>query len=223
MMIEKIKLPNNWVCVMVDDSNEYINLPNGEKLKLDISYEPEKHSQTTGVVAKVCEHLFYRRKFNPSMPWDVENEVRAGDVAIFHFLTIRNAQKDGKVMYEDGVKYVFIHYSEIYCVVRGGNPMAVNGWILVEPEEKELPKTTFHIPDIAHKDSETRGIVRCAGAKIKDYHDYDCGEDPDVNVGDRITFRPSDSIPLQYEFHSTLGKKLYRMQRKDVLAILTEV
>lgn len=223
MNIEKLKLPNNWVCVSIDDSNEWINLPNGEKLKLDISYETEKHSQTVGKVVKICDNLFYHKKLIPSHPWKVPMELQEGDIAIFHFLSVSNSKKMGHVMDEDNKRYVFMPYSEIFCAIRDGKVVPVNGWILVEPEEKELPQTTFVIPEMAKGKSETRGTVLYAGAPVEDYKDYDYGHDPEVNVGDKITFKRLDAIPLQYEFHNLLGKTLYRMQRKDVLAILEEV
>lgn len=223
MNIEKIKVPNNWVCIETDNSNEYVKL-GGEKIILDISYAPEQHSQTVGKVVKVCDHIHFSKKSHPSHPYDVPVELKEGDTVIFHFLAVRNAKNEGKQMTQDGKTYSFIPYSEIFCALRGDDVFPVNGWILVEPLEKELPKTSIILTDLSKGSSETHGIVKYIGAKVKDYKDFpNLGEDPDVAVGDKIMFSKLDSIPLQYELHNSLGRLLYRMHRKDVQAILTEI
>jgi co-chaperonin GroES (HSP10) len=220
MNIEKIKVPNNWICVQSDDSNEYVTIGK-EKIKLDISFAPEQHSQTVGKVVKVCDNIHFSKKFHPSHPWDVPVEIQEGDTVIFHFLALKNAKGEGKTFTENGVRYSFIPYSEVFCALRGDEVHPVNGWILVEPFEKELPKTSIILTELSKGKSEERGVVRYAGAKVMGYKDHpQLGEDPEVNIGDSVVFSKLDSIPLQYELHNKLGKLLYRMQRKDVLAIL---
>lgn len=222
MNIEKIKVPNNWICIETDDSNEYVKLGN-EKIIIDTSYAPEQHSQTVGKVVKVCDHIFFSSKSHPSHPYDVPVELKEGDTVIIHFLAVRNAKSEGKQMIVDGKKYSFIPYSEVFCALRGDDVFPVNGWILVEPIEKELPKTSIILTELSKGKSETHGYVRYMGAKVKRYKDHpQLGEDPDVNIGDKVMFSKLDSIPLQYELHNKLGKLLYRMQRKDVQAILIE-
>jgi hypothetical protein len=39
----------------------------------------------------------------------------------------------------------------------------------------------------------------------------------EIKNGDTVFFDSEDSIPIEYGIHNTLGK-LYRMQRKDILA-----
>lgn len=221
--IEKVKLPNNWVCIKVDDSNEWVNLGK-EKIKLDVTFEKEKHAQTVGTVVNVCENIFFSQKSVPSHPWDVPIEIQPGDTVVFHYLTLKNAKDDGKIDHVDGVQYAFIPYADIFCAVRGGEILPVNGWVFVEPE-KDVPNTFLSVPDIAKKDSEITGTILYAGAKAMAYHGKESQgawvwEDPDVSVGDKVFFNSTDAIPLQYEFHSITGKKLYRMRRKDILAVL---
>lgn len=225
MNIEKIKVPANWLCVRYDNSNEHFDLA-GEKMKLDISFEPEKHAQTKGTVIKVCDHLVFNQKNSNSHPFDVDIEIKEGDTVIFHFLTIIQAKKDGKIFIEDGQMYVFMPYERVFCALRGEEVIPVNGYIFVRPDDEPLPKTNLVLPEISKKLSKNTGTVVHAGGKCRGYygiHMAHLGEDPEVNIGDKVIFSELDAIPLEYEFHAILDRDLYRMQRKDVLMASTNV
>ncbi|HQW95445.1 MAG TPA: hypothetical protein PLU58_06565 [Saprospiraceae bacterium] len=222
MNIDKIKVPAGWACVRYDNSNEFFKL-GGSEFLLDISYEPEKNAQTSGIVVKICDNLIFSQNNSNSHPYDVDIEVKKGDRVIFHFLTILQAKKEGKTFVQDGELYVFMPYERMFVGISGDKVTPLNGYVLVEPVEQTLPDTALIIPDTARGLSKTHGIVKYAGAKCRGYagHLKHMGEDPDVNVGDMVVFNQVEAIPLQYEHHSILERNLYRMQRKDILAILT--
>ena len=219
MNLDKIQVPNNWVCVRYDNSNEYIKIGESQ-IMIDTTFEPEKNAQTTGTVIKVCDHLTFNPSSSTSHPYDVDIEVKAGDQVIFHFLTIRQAQKEGKTFIQDGKLYVFMPYDRLFVAINQKGVTPLNGFVIIKPHDEELPKTIFEIPDIAKKISKKIGTVLYAGSKCRGYAEHhlrDLGEDPDVEVGDTVIFNPIDAIPLQYEYQSVLEKGLYRMQRKDIL------
>lgn len=220
MNIEKIQVPANWVCVEIDDSNEFVKLGD-EKIKLDTTFEPEKNAQTVGRLVKVCSHLTFNPTSSTTHDYDVDIEVVKGDTVVFHFMTVLAARKHGKTFTQDGKEYVFMPYERLFVALRDGEVLPLNGIILVEPLE-EVPSTSLAVPEIAIKNSKTTGIVRYAGMKCRGYAGIhkDFGEDPDVPVGSKILFKTQEAIPLQYEFHSIISKNLYRMHRKDVLAII---
>ncbi len=224
MDLEKIKVPNNWVCVEYDNSNNYFDL-GGEKMLLDTSYEPEKNAQTIGTVIKACDHVSFNPSSQNSYDYDVEVEIQKGDRVIFHFLTILSAIKHGKTFAQDGKLYVFMPYDRIFVAIRNDEIIPVNGFVLVRPDQEELPvpsSLNIVLTDLSKGSSKSSGTVVYAGVKCMGYAGAfkDLGEDPDVFVGQKVLFKKMDAIPLQYEFHSLLKEKLYRMQRKDILAIL---
>ncbi len=206
-----------YTLVQIDDSNEWIKLGNG-KLWIDTTFEPEKHSQTKGIVIKNCE----ADVFSVDTVGDhyshctYDNEVKVGDAVIFHFLCVQDAINHGRYFVEDGKKLIFIRYDELYVILRSDKIIPINGWLLVEPKEVALPKTKLHVPDMVKgRRSMTEGIVKYASSQVNYYdHDKKVGTDPDIQAGDEVRFRDVDAIPIQYELHAELGL-LYRMRRKD--------
>ena len=69
----------------------------------------------------------------------------------------------------------------------------------------------------------TFGKVAYIGGKVEKYNSpYKSDNHCNVKVGDEIVMKRIRDIPVEYEYHAKLdgGRKLYRMQRHDILAIL---
>lgn len=225
MDIDKVKVPANWICVEYDNSNRFFKLKDGDELLIDTSYEPERHAQCIGTVMVVCEHLTFNKNSTSSYPFDVDVEVKKGDKVVFHYLSISQAVKEGKTFVQGGKMYAFLPYERLFFAVRGDRVIPVNGYIFVRPDMEKQDLGFLHATELSEKISQTKGVVTHAGSPIRGYagdmkHLAHLGEDPNVAVGDNILFSSVDAVPLQYEMHSVLEKGLYRMQRKDVLAII---
>jgi len=216
-------VPNNYVLVTPEIGYDKV-VVGGKEIAIDTSFEPEMHSPTSGYVVKCCEHLIFNQNDPTSTAYDTDVELKGGDKVWFHFLAIRLAIQYGQVFNMENQMVVAIPYDKIYAGKRGDKVFTVNGWYLIEPEEKALPKTTLIIPDTVKGDSEVTGTVRFTPTPIRGYHGHpELGSDKGyAKAGDRVLFRVVDSIPLQYAYHANLiGRtKMYRMQEKDILAIL---
>lgn len=215
--MEVKQVNTGWLLVEIDDSNESIKLGDG-KIWIDTSFEPEKHAQTKGRVIKNCEADIFSidTQGDHFSHCTCKNEISVGDLVIFHFLCVRDAIMHSRYFTEGKRKFLFIRYDEIYVLLRGNEIIPINGWLLVAPKEEKLPETRLVIPEMVKgRKSVNSGIVKYAGAPAEYYsHDKKIGVDQDIQVGDEVTFRDVDAIPVQYELHADLGL-LYRMKRTD--------
>lgn len=218
MNLETLKLNPNWVLLKIDNSNELIKLKNGVTLFLDTSFEPEKNAQTVGTVVRTAPLFYSRKSRSHSNPWKVPMELKEGDIVIFHFMSAAAAFNEGRCFVENGEKYIIVNYDRLFVAMRSEEVIPLNGIILIEPETTGVTSSLIYIPEEFQQTSQTTGHVRYAGALVGDYIDYpDMSDQDDIKPGDKVTFSEVNSIPLQYEFHSLLKKKLYRMHRMDLL------
>ena len=197
----------NYVLVEIDNSNEWIDL-GVEKIKIDVSFEPERRAQQLGKVIQVGELLFGDDPH--SLQWKTENELAPGDEILFHYLTVNDAKNNGRIL---GPNQIIIRYDEIFCTITNG-VKPVNGWVFVEPVIEEI-NSALIIPDIARgKKSMTFGKIKFIGTPVG-YIDgsFDC---MDLEIGDEILFARHDAVPIQDELRPVLGN-LYRMHRTDIL------
>jgi len=225
----KQTLGNN-LCVKLDPENNFIELKSGIKLDVDTSYEPEKHIVRVGEVIAAPTRLIQR-----DLPWTTEVEILKGDKVFMYFLAVQNClAPEKKNYYREGKDvYIFIKYHNIYAILRDGKIIPVNGYILVEPMEdpywlrtqKRARMNHLELPDLRKYDKKTvvYGKVAYIGKPNIEYnHPYRTDEHVDVEVGDEIVMGRIRDIPVEYEYHAKIdgGRKLYRIQRHDIMAKL---
>lgn len=204
------------------------------------NYEDDKtllnvaqHTVTDGVIVGISDHIHYNddpvfKGYRGQLKFDVDMEVKIGDIVIFHYMESLNSQRDGR--YIDGM--MLIEYSSIFCVIRGKEVIPVNGYLLVEPLEEKSSEILW----INGRPSETKGIVRYAGTPVRRYlDDKDASDSVPViwrdgelkiemkfpEVGDTVVFKDCHAVKLQYPLHALLNKDLYQMQRRSVTCIQT--
>lgn len=208
---------SNWVIVKVTKKNDEIKV--GDKtLYLDTSFEKEKNIERYAEVVFPPKRLNFEVRGAARMEQEVDMELRTGDIVYFHFNTLLVSEKDQRFIIKDNEKLYFIPYNSIYCAKRRDDVVMINGWVLVEPKEEQV-KTILELPKyLRNKESMQVGTVKYIGNHVRKYFNYPGVEDSlEINKGDVVFFDSEDSIPMEYDTHNTLGK-LYRMQRKDILA-----
>lgn len=216
MNIENATPTAGWVLVEIDDSNEYIKLDSGHKLYIDTEFDPQRRSQTKGVIVNICNGILFDKQSPHSHPYRVEVEAQIGDTVIFHFLCVQLAFNEGRVFTKEKRKFLFLPYEELFFSLREGKVFPLNGWIFVKPDEQKI-STSFYVPDIARKQSTTSGTVMYIGAMVDEYKDYPYS-DHRIDIGDHVVFKDEDAIPIQDELHAVL-KGLYRMHRIDAFVV----
>jgi hypothetical protein len=220
-----MKLLNNMVAIRPFPADE-IRLKGGEKLYLDIRFEEYLNAQTAGEVIGVPDRLVYNPKLDNCLDWDTDMEIQIGDTVIFNYLAVKNARHMMHIM-EDGV--VCMPYDKIYTVIRNGEIICVNGFILVAPEIEPI-ETFLEIPDTALHKSKQIGRVLYAGKPNRAYRmetllTGHSGPDSPVESGSRVVFNWNDAIPIQpnAELRGEIKREvIYRMQHKDVHAIVPD-
>jgi len=222
-----MKIPYDYVAIKPFPSDE-IRTKSGHVLYLDVRFEEYLHAQTAGIVSHAPEKLrFNGDPERNSMDFDTDIEVKEGDVVIFNYLAAKLARKEGRIL--DG-GMLLIPYDKIYVAMRGDEVIPVNGHILVEPEYETVESTVI-IPDSNIDRSKQLGRILYAGKPNKGYRNDlfvkgFTSPDTPVNVGQRILFHWTDAIPLQpvQEIHGevTREKFLYRMQHKDIMALVPD-
>ena len=234
MKLEQGKSAGNHVMVELDPENDHIKTKNGEWY-LDTSYEPDKHVTVTGVVKAVPTNLRFD-PYNPSyMPWDCSMELEVGDKVIIHYLAVMNCFRPEMKKYwiQDGKRIVFIQYRSIYCVIRNDEIIPINGYCLIEPMPdryieslKERADTAGLILAGMNEKNNKRvvyGKVAYTGIPNKRYFDpIYTDECVDIVPGDEVVMRKISDIPAEYEYHAKIdgGRKFYRVQRRDIFAVV---
>lgn len=220
----------NRVMVKLDPENEVIITESGVRLFVDTTFEPEKHVVRVGTVERIPNRLY-----NADSPWRTEMELQIGDRVYMYFLAIQNCLAPERKMYirEGKEVWIFIKYHNIYCVEREGKIIPINGYVLVEPQEdpawiaqKEKVKALgLDIPDLRglSKTDVTYGRIAYLGKPNIAYKDdYKNDNNCDIKEGDVVVMKKIRDIPVEYEYHAKIdgGRKLYRIQRHDILATL---
>lgn len=222
----------NNVCVKMDPENNFIVTPGGLKLYVDTSFEPEKHIVRIGTVKKAPKRLVQRKG---TMPWETEMELQEGDRVALYFLAVQNCLSPERKHYIKNFDdvYIFIKYHNIYAVIRDDDIIPVNGYLLVEPMEdpawirmkSKAEEKGLEIPDMRGLSNVNvvYGKIAYAGKPNKSYNSpYKSDNQIDVKVSDEVVMKRITDIPVEYEYHTKLdgGRKLYRVQRHQILAKL---
>ena len=221
---------NNYLCIKLDPENNIVKTPSGFILHLDTTYEPEKHIVRVGTAEAVPDYLI-----EDGSPWKTDIEIQEGDRVVMYYLAVQNCLRPE---YKRFMKYfdeiwVFLKYHNIYAVIRDGKIIPVNGYVLVEPKEdpewerivEDAREKGLEIPDLRKpsKTHVTYGEIAYIGKPNQSYRDtYKSDKHYNLNVGDMVIMKRIRDIPVEYEYHAKLdgGRKLYRMQRHDILAVI---
>ena len=244
--MENFRPLNNYLLVKPNLKTDEIDFNSG-KLRIDITYEKEKHAPTSGVVMAVPEKLFYHQKepsvvgkptphysmLSPdphpnSTSFDVDMEVEVGDEIYFHYLTKSTSESQGLTFFntkDNSVNYL-IPYDQCFVVKRKGEIIPINGYLIAERITVSKDKIgSLVLPDsLRKKDSIKFAKIVHVGSPVRGYrgeHDI-CELNIDTVPGDIVAYDKNSDIPIQYEYHNQLdGKKRYvRMQRRDLSAII---
>lgn len=221
---------NNYLMVKLDPPNDSITTKNGNKLYVDNTFEPDKHTVVLGTIIAVPQHLGTK-----NMPWTTDMEIKLGDRVLMYYLAVQNCLRKEIKRYaqESQDTYIFISYSNVYATIRDGKVIPVNGYLLVEPIENpevEFTKTRFKgigldliTFDVKSNKDVVYGKIVYLGAPNKAYSQKFISDDNvDVKEGDLVVMKRVRDIPVEYEYHAKIdnGRKLYRIQRPDILATL---
>ncbi len=224
----------NNVIVRLDPENEFITMKSGIQLYVDTSFEPEKHVVRIGTVEKVPENLIYNHG-KTGYPWKTTMELKEGDRVVMYFLAIQNCLRPEKKTYwrKGKTVWIAIKYHNIYAIILDQNIQPVNGYLFVEPVEdpeflrmqKEYKRIGMEQVDLRKPSNTdvTYGKIKYAGKPNEMYaDDYKSDNFHDEYLGDIIVMKRIRDIPVEYEYHAKIdnGKKLYRIQRHDILAVL---
>lgn len=232
--MEAKKAVGNNVCVKLDPTNDVIETPSGLKLMVDTSFEPEKHIVRVGTVVKTPETLVYHHK-KSGYPWKTTMDLKEGDRVVMYFMAIQNclAPEQKKCYIEGKDVWIFIKYHNIYAVIEENNIRPINGYVLVEPVEDpawlekkaRLAKLNMDLPDLRKSSNvdAAYGKIAYMGVPNEEYaDDYKSDDHHNEQVGDTVVMKRITDIPVEYEYHAKMdgGRKLYRMQRHQILAVV---
>jgi hypothetical protein len=224
----------NLVKVRLDKENDEILTKSGISFYLDTSYQPEQHLVLWGTVEALPCQLKYSDRGN-AMPWLTDMELQIGDKVVMYYMAVFNCLSNERRHYikEATKTWIFVNYRNIYAIERDGKIIPVNGYVLVEPMEdpewerqvKQYRKSGLTMPDLREPTNKgvVYGRVAHVGHPNRLYYQPDLSDDDiEISPGDRVVMKKIRDIPLEYEYHTKMegGKKLYRAQRHDILAVL---
>ena len=228
------KTHGNNVLIKLDPENNSVRLKSGMDLYIDTSYEVEKHVTIIGEVMALPSKLHFSGLPNIGMPWKINMELQIGDKVFIYYLSVANAfrKETFSAIVEEDARYVFIKYQYIFAAIRDGKLFPINGYLLVEPSEdpdwlalkEKLAKVSMEpvrLKNFTNTDVNY-GIVRYIGKPVMEYVDKYSDKGVNVEVEDIVVTRRITDIPLEYALHAKAdgGKKYWRIQRKNILAVL---
>lgn len=202
----------NWVIIKPDiDGSEKIG-----NLELETSYDNEQFSITKGTVYSVPDRLFFDKKNKSrSMQWHTSLEVKEGDIAHFHYLSsINSLGAENRTINIDGELHILIKYESIFIVERGEEVIPINGYLLLEPIQKDVGNLLFDSDDLKRHKNLARIVY--AGTPNKEYLEPFYKDWEGLNVGDVVVMKNYCNTFIRNEiFKDKLN--LFRAQRRDVI------
>lgn len=221
----------NHLMIKLDPENNVVKTKGGLTLYIDTTFEPEKHTVVTGTVEALPDKLYWKE-----LPWKTEMELRVGDKVVMYYMAVMNcmAKEQRRYIKEPGTGkvFVFIKYTNIYAAIRDGAIIPINGYILAEPipdpywekKKKELMDKGIELAE-DHNVNSNKNVVFArlvhVGKPIEKYAaEYLSDDNIDVKPGDEVILKKIRDIPIEYEYHTKLDRKLFRIQRHDILSVL---
>lgn len=201
--------------VLVVPENLKFNKPRIKKLRDRIS---------NGKNREVSDQIVMANLVNSSLSIDVDMELQPTDKVWFDYMCQINAVVDRLLIdtEEHGMCFL-VKYEDIYCLERDGELKVINGWVWVQPLEKET--TTDSGLEVVLSDTEkylkNTGVIVNAAAPIKGYLDYDSEDPVELNPGDEVIYNEKIGFPVEYSVHRKLtDKETYCIRRKDIYAVV---
>jgi len=227
----------NLVLVKIDSKfTDSIKLTDEFELKIDTSFEPEKHATTFGTVCSFPDRLTYGPE-QRHMPWETSMEIMHGDVVYFTWDAVVVAFGTAKpsVVQVDGDNsiYIIMKYQQLTLAVRGESIIMLNGYTLIEelkivdlPDDlksSDMVSRLLMPNTVSKKVSARYGRVVSVGSCNTAYDGDKHYDDPLVKVGDLVAFESFANIPIQYNMHANLigDKILYKIQRRHLIAVIS--
>jgi len=175
--------------------NDEVEFSSGEKLYIDVTWNPEHHVTICGEVVALPRGEWCK---NTRGDW-IKQELQVGDLAYFNYLTV---DKDNLVTGERDVYLVDLE--ECFCFVRSGELTAISNYVLVEPHmiEEKIGSIYVGVP----KRSEEEGYVRFISKPLKGKDDLGL-----VN-GDMVRFHERNAFLNKIE-----DVEYYVMRQDDLL------
>lgn len=208
----------------------------------------EEYKPLRGEVVKVPERLIFIQGNHAQMPWDCDMELQVGDDVIIKrpALSMALGNDHPSFYIENGDLFVLIKYNELVCAIRNKQIIMLNGFLLVEPIEKELAKTEipgFEYAQQEKKNSSLYGTIAHIGKPNREYHITKDAKGQDVftptkypwirtengevkmdmvdlKVGDKIQFAKAGDIKVEQDLFQILPKPYFRMPRTKVIAVV---
>lgn len=226
---------NNWVLIKPNSGYNKFKIGDQEYF-LDITYNPHQHAPVTGTCVATPDKLFVGTYEFPGMQWDVDMEMRIGDVVTYSYLAAMRAIDDheGRIVFVDDEIYLMIPYEECYVAQR--KPVhpewidskfflfPLNGYCLVEPVKEHVAQQLGNIiiSNTALLVVSVRfGRVAHASSLVRLYADGDGAPDIDqIKNGDYICFDRACDLVCEYDMHVSLPKTFYHVQRRHISAII---
>lgn len=180
--------------------NDEVEFSSGEKLYLDVSWNPEHHVTICGEVVALPRGEWCK---STRGEW-IKQELQIGDLAYFNYLTV---DKENLVTGERDVYLVDLE--ECFCFVRGGDLTAIANHVLIEPHmiEEKIGSIYVGVPT----KSEEEGYVRFISTPLKGKDELGL-----VN-GDKVRFHERSAFLNKIE-----GVEYYVMRQDDLLGRLVD-
>lgn len=230
----RLRIPFNYVLVQIQ-GQFYEKV---KSLYIDTSFNPEQHHVIMGVVKSVPEKIFFpkqridqiKNEFGGSQncplhrleeiqeltrrsaQYDVDMELKERDTIFYHYNVYGEAHEQGRVFTKDRETFILIPYDMVFVAIRDEEVIPVNGLVLIEPEQVQVGE--FDLP----RESDQVGKIAHIGSPVRNYIGYpDESDEEFYEFGDRVVFRKTRGVPLEFGIHQRLDKKYFKMHRKDIV------
>lgn len=209
-----IKTPYNNILVKRIKQDDEIKI--GDKMySYDNKFNELKNITIIGEVLGVPDNIIYdKMDYEHSMEWETSMELKVGDIVWFTYMAIKNALDGNDPKSIDGNP--FIPYGSCVVAKRGDEVICLNGYVLVEPLDKD--KLPFELSPMYEDNKNLNiGVIKHIGSVNKNYFDESMDDDI-YSVGDLVMFEDINNILLEYDSHRYFeDKQLFRMQRRDLI------
>lgn len=156
-----------------------------------------------------------------SVQYNVPVEVEVGDKVFFEYMAYQLSEQ---LLTSEGLM-LLIKYDMLILSFRNEECQMLNGFMLIENEQLEKQEIQGIELILNQTEKKTRNRARAkviaSNAPCKMYLDFRGYQDGEAETGDTILYDPRYAKELEYGLHRIFNeKKLLRIQRKDIYAVL---
>jgi co-chaperonin GroES (HSP10) len=158
-----------------------------------------------------------------SVQYNVPVEIEKGDKVYFEYLAYQLSEK---ILTNEGIM-MLIKYDMLILALRDNECKMLNGFVLIENEKLEKQEVAGIELMLNQTEKKNRNRAKAkiisANAPCNKYLDFRGYQDGAAEQGDTILYDPRYAKELEYGLHRVFSdKKLLRIQRKDIYAVLDE-